>query len=296
MTLRKSGSSTSLTKLSSPTKFTPNGVRMSARRMSVKLIPRLASTGPSVKARNSRANGICQHPGRDRLLAARRVDVLGGPEWGRRCPRTAGIARGPGGDLSPLVGGSAHGSRTSEPGADRLGSSFCMPETASSTEVSPLVAFSVSLSMAAESWSQVGTAGGARASSSCWPNTCSCGSSASQAGVPRRLHGRQVAHLVVEALLRLGLAEPLDVLPGGVLVVRVAEHRQVAATGERRAGRAVLAGQRHDGVLVGLHAGVLHQARVPRTGDERAVGAVGAKPLSSSPASSTAVLERPSVK
>ena len=57
VTLRNSGSSISLTKLSRPTNCTANGDRMSARRKSVKLIPKLASTGPSVKARNSSVNG-----------------------------------------------------------------------------------------------------------------------------------------------------------------------------------------------------------------------------------------------
>ncbi len=57
VTLRKSGSSMSLTKLSSPTNWTASGERMSARRMSVKLMPKLASTGPSVNARKSTVNG-----------------------------------------------------------------------------------------------------------------------------------------------------------------------------------------------------------------------------------------------
>jgi hypothetical protein len=38
-------------------KPTAKGVRMSVLRMSVKLIPRLASTGPAVNTRNSARNG-----------------------------------------------------------------------------------------------------------------------------------------------------------------------------------------------------------------------------------------------
>ena len=95
------------------------------------------------------------------------------------------------------------------------------------------------------------------------------------AGLPGGLDGRQVADLVVERLLGLRLAQPLDVLPGAVGVVGVVEDREVAAADERRAGRAVRAGQRRDGVLLLGHAGVLDQAGVPRAGDEGAVRAVG---------------------
>ena len=56
------------------------------------------------------------------------------------------------------------------------------------------------------------------------------------AGVPGGLDGGQVADQVVEVLLGLGLAEPLDVLPGGVGVVGVLEDREVSTADERRAG------------------------------------------------------------
>ena len=93
-------------------------------------------------------------------------------------------------------------------------------------------------------------------------------------GLPRGLHRREIADLGVEVLLHVGLGEPLDELPGVVLVVGVAEDRQVT-TADEGGARAVGAGKQGDRVLVGAHARVLDQPGVPGAGDEGAVGVVG---------------------
>ena len=92
---------------------------------------------------------------------------------------------------------------------------------------------------------------------------------------PRRTGRRQVADLVVERLLGLGLGQPLDVLPGAVGVVRVFEDGQVATTDERRAGTASLPGSGATAYCSSLTPCVLDQAGVPRAGDEGAVRALG---------------------
>ena len=56
MTFWNSGSASS-SACFTPMNPTANGERMSVLRMSVKLIPRLASTGPAVNTRNSTRNG-----------------------------------------------------------------------------------------------------------------------------------------------------------------------------------------------------------------------------------------------
>ena len=125
--------------------------------MSVKLIPRLASTGPSVKARKSRVNG------RARAQAAIAC-------W-RRVGSTCRLGVGP----PPDRGLRSRSGEVTWVSTDMAGqrpvpidsACFCMAETASSALLSPLVAFSVSLSTAADSSSQVGTAGGAMVLSSC---------------------------------------------------------------------------------------------------------------------------------
>src|SRR6187200_3140065 len=85
---------------------TANGERMSVLRMSVKLIPRLASTGPAVNTRNSTRNGSA----RTHAAAAccRRVGATC-----REPVATGGAAAGAGVTTLTLM--------RSETGADRLG-------------------------------------------------------------------------------------------------------------------------------------------------------------------------------
>src|SRR6478735_4135614 len=236
---------------------------MSARRMSVKLMPKLASTGPSVNARNSSVNGSAS------TQAASAC-------W-RRVGSTCRLAEEPPPDRGwwPRSGEETLVSRLmSESGADRRGLLLHGGHGVGRVGV----ALGGLLDLAVDRRGHLFPRRHGRRGEGALEllaEDLQLGVVGELAGVPGGLDGREVADLVVERLLGLGLAQPLDELPGAVRVVGVAEDGQVATTGERRAGGAVLAGQRHDGVLVLLDAGVLDQARVPRTGDERAARAVG---------------------
>ena len=150
-------------------------------RMSVKLMPRLASTGPSVNTRNSTQERQGQDPRGDSLLPPRRVHV---PSTGRPPDRGVAAVAGVTTWWRLMVRDRCRWTRPAS----------AWSATASAGSASPLVAFSISLSIDGRDLlpASARPAGPGRLRAAC-RTPGSCWSSASSPGLPGALHGGQVA-------------------------------------------------------------------------------------------------------